>query len=64
MTTVKQWMADKAMSLRQFGELVGCGESHISRVVSRERQPSLRLLQKMAEVTGIPVAKLLEEILA
>jgi transcriptional regulator with XRE-family HTH domain len=52
----------RGMTLEQAAELAGLSKSHLSRLESTERQPSVATLLALAEAYGVPVSSLFGEI--
>lgn len=61
LSKVKTYLEQNALSQTQFAKLLGVTRSHVSKVIAGDRAPSVQLLRKMHEVTGIPVKALLYE---
>lgn len=53
-TPLKQYRAEKRITLAQLAADVGVTESHLSRV-ERKGTERLQMAMKLAEVTGLPV---------
>lgn len=52
---IKKIRTEKKLSMRQLAEKLDVSQAHISKMEKGENLPSLPLLQKMAEVFGVPM---------
>lgn len=48
-------------SQQRLAELAGVGQSHISDIEGNRKMPSVKVLQKLADVFGVPVGQFFEE---
>jgi transcriptional regulator with XRE-family HTH domain len=55
-----RYMQDKGLTQEEFASELGVQRSHLAKLLSGDRRPSLRLLRKMRDVTKIPVEKLFD----
>jgi transcriptional regulator with XRE-family HTH domain len=61
MLNVKQFIERNHLSHSQFAAQLGVQRSYVGKIISGDRHPSVHLLRKIHEVTGIPVKALLYE---
>ena len=59
MVSVKQYMDRQRLSAAQFAAQLGVTRSHVSKMIAGDRAPSVQILRKLHEITGIPVKTLL-----
>lgn len=52
---LKLLLAEKNMTQRELGRLLKLTEGSISNYINQERQPSLQVLQAMADIFGVTV---------
>jgi transcriptional regulator with XRE-family HTH domain len=61
MPSIEEYIRKNHLTLAQFASMVGVQRSHVSKLIAGDRVPSLPLLRKIHEVTGVPVKVLLYE---
>jgi transcriptional regulator with XRE-family HTH domain len=59
---LKTLLKKKKITLRQMARDLGISESHLSRIVSKERGISVPVMKKIKKKYNISYAKLMEEI--
>lgn len=57
---IKEAIVEKGFTQQKFAKKIGIGESMISKWLSGSRNPSLRLLEKIAKATGKPLSFFVE----
>jgi transcriptional regulator with XRE-family HTH domain len=63
MQSLAHFIEKRKLTIEEFAGLVGVGRVHASRLIHGTRHPSLKLLKRLADTTGVPVEKLLNEAL-
>lgn len=58
MNPLAAWLKENDKTAAELARLVGQSKSAVHRIVTGERQPSPKMAQKLAEVTGIPMGQL------
>jgi transcriptional regulator with XRE-family HTH domain len=53
-TRVRAFLAEKNMSQQDLAAYIGISAAHLSTILSRRENPSLRLAVQLETVTGIP----------
>ena len=64
MPSIAVYLRKHNLSQAAFGAKIGVERSMVCRLISGAARPSLEVLSKIADVTRVPVAKLLAEILS
>ena len=59
LTPLADWFRRSHQSQHSLAERLGVSDATISRYVSGERQPSLRVAVQLAQATGLPVSAFL-----
>ncbi len=57
---LKQARTRRKLTQVELAEMVGVHKITISRLERGDRQPSMRMLQRLARALGVPMTKLLE----
>lgn len=61
MQSIKHFMVDSGWRQADLAAALGVNYSYVSLLLRGKRRPSLRMVEKMAEVTRIPVGTLVAE---
>jgi transcriptional regulator with XRE-family HTH domain len=58
MQILSTWLIKNEMTAAELARRIEASRSAVHRIVHGDRSPSLKMAQKLAKVTGIPVSKL------
>jgi transcriptional regulator with XRE-family HTH domain len=58
MKILSDWLSKNGVSAAELARRINASRSAVHRIVHGDRDPSLKMAQKLATVTGIPVRKL------
>ena len=58
---VLKWIEMKEWNHRRFAKVLGIHESYLSKIFSGKRQPSLKVLFKICNVTGFSLKNVLKK---